>query len=117
MQPAGAVALCAGLVINALFNPYTPVYDMTLLCLGLLVAFRAGLESKQDAAKILLRGDVKCTLLIVLMGPIVSQMISRQLQWPLQAMPIALTAISVYWCMKLSFTKRSPNANLCSTAS
>lgn len=113
---AGAAALCAGLAINTLFNPYTPVYDLTLLCLGLLVALGAGLERTPDAAQLLTRADVRFTLLIILMGPIVSQMVSHQLQWPLQAMPIALTAISAYWCTKLSFGMRSPHTRLCATA-
>lgn len=88
--------LCAALVVNGLFNPYTPVYDLVLLGLG-MIACLAEAENKGIAAKCLARRDVQISALSLLFGPVLSQSLSHAWCSPLQLMPIALLAISLYW--------------------
>lgn len=97
-----AWALCAALVVNALFNPYTPVYDMTLLCLGLL-AVCAWAASQNALPECLARRDVQCTGGLVLLGPVVSQALAKFAECPLQFMPLGLLAAGVYWLAKPLF--------------
>lgn len=99
-NPAAAVnALCAALVINALCNPYTPVYDLILLCLG-LVACVAGLARgvwPGTSSQWLLRRDVQVSLGVVLAGPVLSQGLARSLECGLPAMPVCLLGTAGYW--------------------
>lgn len=95
-SPTDAMALCLALVVNALFNPYTPVYDLTLLCLGLLACCAAA-ESRGGLGQWLRRRDVQCTAALVLLGPILSQGLAKLAECPLQLMPLGLLAATVYW--------------------
>lgn len=98
-QAADAQALSIALVINALFNPYTPVYDLTLLCLGgiVCVASVAGNAWPGTSSAWLSRRDVAASLAVLLVAPVASQSMAKALGTPLQAMPLCLLALTTYW--------------------
>ncbi len=117
-----SIAWCFALVINALFNPYTPVYDLTLLLLALFAGWQALSERdeherdehERDECSIsgLERWDARVTIGVVLFGPILSQMLSQRLGSPLQFMPLALLVLAGYWGTKI-VANASPKAAGC----
>ena len=93
-----ARGLCCGLLVNALFNPYTPVYDMTVLCLGAFACV-AAVARAGVSAEWLERRDVQASLLLIVLGPIFSQAIAKAFSCPLQLMPLCLIGLCIYWCV------------------
>lgn len=93
---ADALALSAALLVNALLNPYTPVYDLTLLCLGLIVCCTR-LAAQGELAVWISRRDVQCTAALILVGPILSQGLAKLAECPQQLMPLGLVVAGVYW--------------------
>ncbi|MCC6509287.1 MAG: DUF2029 domain-containing protein [Pirellulaceae bacterium] len=96
--------LCTGLIVNALFNPYTPIYDLTLLTLGLFACVAYVVE-RDLLPQWLARRDVQFSMLSVWLGPILSQTLSRSLQSPLQLMPAVLLTLTVYWLYVLQSSR------------
>ncbi len=93
------VALTLGLLTNALFNPYTPLYDLMLLSLGmfgwLVYAERAGcLATWID------RRENKLVMACCWAGPIVSQCLARELACPQQWMSLLLLLAWIMLAMK-----------------
>ncbi len=86
--------LCGGLIINALFNPYTPVYDLTLLSLGMfaVLAHACRFGSLDELAS---RRDVQLAWLCLWLGPIISQSLSSALASPYQLMPVWLLCLGI----------------------
>jgi hypothetical protein len=104
------------LLINALCNPYTPVYDLTLLCLGLLasVASLARGTWPGTSSAWLLRRDVQSSAAIVLLGPILSQGIAKATQCELQCMPLGLLCVAAYWlAYSLPFRRNTVQRTVC----
>ena len=95
-------ALCAALLINAVCNPYTPVYDLTLLCLGGLacVGCLTGGAWPGTSSQWLLRRDVVASLSVLLIGPVLSQAIAKASRCDLQLMPICLLGVAGYWIIR-----------------
>lgn len=91
-----AGCLCAGLAVNGLFNPYTPVYDLALLSLGMIVLL-AEAEKRTMVAAYWVRRDVQTTAFLLLFGPILSQSLSHATESHLQLLPLALVFACVYW--------------------
>lgn len=106
-----AVAISVGLLTNALFNPYTPVYDLMLLSLGLF-AWLVVAEGAGVLEHWLAKREIKLLLGCFWVGPILSQSLARELACPQQWMPLVmLIAMVVCWVacgFKSVFT---PNAN------
>lgn len=81
--------LSLGLLVSALFNPYTPVYDLMLLSLGLFAwlvyAERTGMLSVWLGQR-----EIKLVVGCLWLGPIISQCLSRELACPQQWMSLVL---------------------------
>lgn len=91
-----ARAFVAALTINALLNPYAPVYDLTLLCLGGFILLAAAARHNV-LISCLARSDVQISLMWIWLGPIVSQAIAKATQCPQQVMPLGLLVLGIYW--------------------
>lgn len=85
-------ALSLGLLTNALFNPYTPIYDLMLLSLGMF-AWLVYAERTHALAAWLQHREVKLMIACLWLGPILSQCLSRELACPQQWMPLILLIV------------------------
>ncbi len=79
-------ALGLALLNNAILNPYTPVYDLLLLSLGML-AWLVYAEQAGVLARALEQREIRMLVACMWVGPIISQCLSRELACPQQWMP------------------------------
>jgi hypothetical protein len=109
-------------LINALCNPYTPIYDLSLLCLGLMAClpyWSALVEAKLETANwvaiqgvalsnLSLRGRFAVlSLSAVLLVPVLSQALSKSTGSPLQFAPIVLLLLGIFWLSQIQHSGRS----------
>jgi len=115
------VALCGALLINALCNPYTPVYDLSLLCLGIVAClpyfallvdspnpgcvkqtesypsgFKLSTGSRLFSMSPVGRAAV-ISLAVVLLAPVLSQSLAKATGCHLQLAPLLLLLVSLWW--------------------
>ncbi len=103
-RPSNCVALSLGCLINALFNPYTPVYDLVLLSLPLF-AWLVHAERAGALAQWLERREVKLIVACVWVGPILSQCLARELATPQQWMPLIMLILACKCFVPQSFVR------------
>ncbi|MBW3600600.1 MAG: DUF2029 domain-containing protein [Planctomycetes bacterium] len=94
--PQRLAALSLLITINALGNPYTPIYDLLLLAAG-GVWLAESFYSKADRA----RGDIGCTAAfaigLLFLGPHISQAIAKMCGMQLFPLALAACAIGQAW--------------------
>ena len=99
MQAEGMIAIL--IVVNAIFNPYVPLYDLTLLAVPFFLL--AGMLSRQRIATVSLPGQA--IMLTFYFGPHLSQALCRATG--LQLFPVLLAGFAVWlYCGVSSMTKR-----------
>ncbi len=88
------IFLTYAILVNALFNPYTPMYDLALLSLA-AAAWVAWADSNGTLVPMLNTRLARVLAAALWIGPIVSQAFSHWTMTPLQLMPIAMLAVLV----------------------
>src|SRR6185436_2939235 len=90
----GAAAAFAGLlVVNALFNPYTPIYDLVLLGPAAVFAVEACMIQQNLGRNLAARaGCVQLALAALFFGPHLSQALAKTVG--VQCFPLVLLAIA-----------------------
>lgn len=99
---AAPVALAGLLVVNSLFNPYTPIYDLVLLLIAVWLVAEALSRSQPADGHAVVWAQIG--LGVVFLGPHLSQAFAKPLG--AQLFPVALLAVAAGLAWRLGADKR-----------